>query len=228
MDMKDETDQQTVTLASQCYARLHEGIISGAFPPGEKLRMVTLKAELNIGPTPIREALSRLATTGLIQAIDNKGFRVKPISEEEARDLYSTFAEIEQIALRSAIEHGTAKWEGEVMAALHRLSLIEKRRSPDFLAWLKENEAFHDTLVSVCGSPTLLQVRSSVYQQLSRYIHLSFHSGSSNLKQNFSDHEEIAKAVISRKGDRACALMKKHLVNSLKLVLHQLKELNYI
>lgn len=226
--MKDQDDIEGVTLATQCYARLHEDIISGVFSPGEKLRMITLKAALNMGPTPIREALSRLATTGLIQAIDNKGFRVKSISEEEARDLYYTFSEIEQIALRSAIEKGTAKWEGEVLAALHRLSLIEKRRSPDFFEWLQENEAFHDALVSACGSPTLLQVRDSVYQQLSRYIHLSFHSGRSNLEKNLSDHESIAKAVISRKSDQACAFMQKHLTNSLKLVLQRLKELNYI
>ena len=61
--MATEVTEQT--LANFCYKKLKEAIIRGEFKPGEKLRIAKLKSYLNIGPTPIREALSHLASSGL-------------------------------------------------------------------------------------------------------------------------------------------------------------------
>src|SRR6185312_4418788 len=94
------------TLADHCYKSLKEAIVRGEFAPGEKLRIAKLKAYLNVGPTPIREALSRLTASGLLDAEANRGFFVKKISEAEVRDIYETFNKIELLALNQAIELG--------------------------------------------------------------------------------------------------------------------------
>lgn len=216
------------TLVTQCSKRIRESIITGDFLPDEKLKVASLAKLLQTGPTPVREALSRLANTGLVVATDNKGFRVRGVSEAEARDLYFTFAQIEQIAFKRSIQNGTAAWEGEVLGALHRLSLVEKKRSVEFFPWLKENESFHTTLVSACGSPLLLKIRDEVYQLLCRYTYLSFQSNHSRLEQNFKDHEDIAKAAISRKEELACKLMDAHLSASVEGIVKRLKENAFI
>lgn len=218
-----ETDPRQ-TLVTQCYIQLRDLIVNGDAAPGEKLKVAALTKRFNVGPTPVREALSRLANTGLVTATDNKGFRVKDVSEEEVRDLYFTFAQLEHIALKRSIENGTSAWEGEVMGALHRLTAIEKNRSVDFLSWLKENEAFHTTLVSACGSPMLLKLRNEVYQLLSRYTLLSFNTNHARLEKNNKDHEAIAKAAISRKCDQTCTLMDAHLSGSVEIIVKRLKE----
>ena len=73
-------------LVSLCFDAVKEGILSGKYLPDAKLNICALAEELKIGPTPVREALSRLSTTGLVKYVENCGFKAAPISELELRD----------------------------------------------------------------------------------------------------------------------------------------------
>lgn len=218
-----ETAEQT--LANYCYKKLKEAIIHGEFPPGEKLRIVNLKSYLNVGPTPIREALSRLVSSGLIEMEDNKGFYVKKVSDAEVRDIYSTFLKIELLALNQAIELGDTSWEANILGSLHKLSVVEKSPPPiDFEKWLQLNNEFHLSLISGCNSPSLLKIREDIYQLFERYCHLSVLYKQEGLTQNNKDHCELAEAVISRDRSKASKLLTSHLENSLKLVQKGIKK----
>ena len=207
-------------LVNYCYSTLREGIIRGDFVPGEKLKIAKLKTYLNSGPTPIREALSRLTATGLVVAEDNKGFRVKQVSEAEIRDLYATFNQIENLALCQAIDLGGDSWEANIVAALHKLALVENGQPPiEYNLWLQRNHEFHCALISGCNSPCLLKIREDLYQLFDRYCRLSFLLNQQFLTVNHKDHCEIAKAVIARNKEKACQLMTAHLKNSLELIL---------
>ena len=67
------------TLADTAYARLRNDIIIGARAPGERLRIEKLKAIYAIGPTPLREAMQKLAQDGLVVSEGNRGFTVAPL-----------------------------------------------------------------------------------------------------------------------------------------------------
>jgi|EndMetStandDraft_5_1072996.scaffolds.fasta_scaffold78813_2 GntR family carbon starvation induced transcriptional regulator len=219
----EATDQ---TLANHCYKSLKEAIIRGEFAPGEKLRIAKLKSYLNVGPTPIREALSRLASSGLIDMEANRGFFVRNISEAEVRDIYATFNKIELLALNQAMELGDTSWEANILASLHKLSVIEKAPPPiDSENWLQLNYEFHRSLIAGCNSPCLLKIREDIYQLFDRYCHLSLLINKDALLLNHQDHCEIAKAVIARDKVKACRLTTLHLENSLKQVIEKLKNL---
>lgn len=220
--LTEPTDQ---TLADYCYKRLKEVIIRGEFAPGEKLRIAKLKSFLNVGPTPIREALSRLASSGLIDTEANRGFFVKNISEAEVRDIYATFNKIELLALNQAIDLGDISWEANILGSLHKLSVVEKCPPPvDSERWLQLNYEFHCSLVSACNSPCLLKIREDIYQLFDRYCHLSMLTSEDSLTLNHDDHCEIAKAVINRDKSKACELTTLHLENSLNQVIGTLKK----
>src|SRR5438445_8464393 len=106
------------TLSQQCYEQLKLDIIDGTLKPGEKLKTATIKERFEIGQSPIREALSRLVASGLVETQDNKGFRVTKLSEKNIRDIYETFAHIENLALSQAIERGDDSWEDSIVATL--------------------------------------------------------------------------------------------------------------
>ena len=74
-----------------------------------------------IGATPLREALSRLAARGLVDAIGMRGFRVKAISYEDLADIVRIRTTIEREALRLSMANGGGEWEAGVVASLHRL-----------------------------------------------------------------------------------------------------------
>lgn len=213
------------TLTNYCYKSLKEAIIRGEFKPGEKLRIAKLKLRLNVGPTPIREALSRLASSGLIGNEANKGFFVKNISEAEVRDIYATFNKIELLALNQAIELGDSSWEANILSSLHKLSVVEQSGPLiDSENWLLLNYEFHYSLIAACHSPCLLKIREDIYQLFDRYCHLSMLINKDTLILNHNNHCEIAKAVISRNKSKACELTTLHLENSLYQVIEAIKK----
>lgn len=221
--MSMETTDQTLT--NYCYKSLKEAIIRGEFKPGQKLRIAKLKSYLNVGPTPIREALSRLASSGLVGNEANKGFFVKNVSEAEVRDIYATFNKIELLALNQAIELGDSSWEGNILGSLHKLSVVEKSSSPvDSESWLLLNYEFHRSLIAACNSPCLLKIREDIYQLFDRYCHLSVLINEDTLLLNHNAHCEIARAVIGRNKSKACELTTLHLENSLNQVIEALKK----
>ncbi|MFN4174509.1 MAG: GntR family transcriptional regulator [Parachlamydiaceae bacterium] len=213
------------SLVQSSYDRLKDAIITGAFSPGEKLNIEKLKNYLGIGPTPIREALSRLTATDLVVAAPNRGFYVKEVTLEEVQDIYSTFLKIELLALKDSMQAGDASWEASIIAALYKLSLVEKSASVIFEDWIKANYEFHYALISGCKSPTLLKIRDQLYQRFDRYCRLSILGKKGAFSANLKEHEEIAKAVISRDVEKAEKLMHRHLDASLKQVIEKLKKL---
>lgn len=219
--MKHLDDQ---TLADYCYQNIKEAIIKGEFAPGENLRIAKLKSHLNAGPTPIREALSRLTSSGLVEMEANKGFIVKDISELEVRDIYSTFNKIELLALDASIDHGDVSWEAAIMSSLYKLSAIEKTSTPiDPISWLALNYEFHYALIAACNSPCLLKIREEIYQLFDRYCHLSLFLNQKDLSLNHKDHVALAQAIINRDKPKSFKLITAHLENSLEQVIERLK-----
>jgi GntR family transcriptional regulator, carbon starvation induced regulator len=107
------------TLAQECYTLIETKILNGEYKPGTKLGMQMLRDDLGMGLSPIREALSTMVSTGLVHADGNKGFRVVRVTAKMTRDLSETYARLEELALRLAIEKGDDQWEAKIAASFH-------------------------------------------------------------------------------------------------------------
>lgn len=223
--MKAIRSNKDNTLALQCYDTIQDSIIDGTLAPGQKLKVEFLKEQLGVGHSPIREALSRLVASGLVEVQDNKGFRVAKISEADIRDTYQTYYQIEMLALKQAMELGDDAWESGVVAALHHLSLVENKKEPvPYRVWGERNNAFHVSLISGCKSPLLLQIRAEVYRHFDRYCRISFNLAHTELALNHEEHKKLADAVLSRDVTLATALMEYHIFGMLEDVIKLLKK----
>lgn len=208
------------TLGNQCYTEIEHKILSGEYAAGEKLGMHRLRGDLRVGLSPIREALSRLVNTGLVEVKDNKGFNVTRITQQDVRDLYHTYASIESLALQQAIAEGDANWEANIAAKQHLLSLKENSPEPiPWEDWYLYNEDFHKALVEGCNSPSLMAIRDYLVLRLSRYWRYSFNLVG-RLEKAHDEHMELAKATLARDSKRACRAMKKHILGSLEELLN--------
>ena len=98
------------------YGQLRDDIIQGKLAPGSKLKIEVLKARYEIGATPIREALSLLTADGLVERLEQRGFRVAEASAAEFEQLRAIRCWIEERALRLSIRTGGRDWEGVVLA----------------------------------------------------------------------------------------------------------------
>lgn len=215
----------TRSQALDAYERLKFDMSNGVYPPKAKLKIDELGEALNVSPGAVREALSRLTSDGLVEALPQRGFRIAPLSVDELKDLTAVRVEIENRCLSRAMEIGDVAWEGQVLSACHQLSRIPLHASrgnelgynPQ---WGLMHMHFHQALVAACDSPWWLKLRLQLYIQAERYRSLHAPYEVQKIDRDVQhEHEEIAQAVVERDRDRAIPLMTNHLQRTADIIL---------
>lgn len=217
---------ESKTLATQCFESLMDSILRGEILPGEKLLCDELKKQLNVGMSPVREALSKLATTHLVTFEEHKGYSVSKMNPSKICDDIDTFAEIESLCLKQAIEKGDHLWEGSIIAALHSLSKFETAEEIDYFTWAPLNVNFHNALVSACPLRSLLQIRNELYQRHQWYILLSYKfADHAMICANHQEHQRLCEAVVGRKSN-ACKMLFDHITSGKEDLIAKLRLIN--
>lgn len=207
---QDETQTQT----DRAYQALRAAIVRCEYEPGARLRVDELTEKLSVSSSPLREALSRLAGQGLVQALENRGFRVAPLSLEGLVDLTRVRLLIECEALRDAMENGSDAWESDIVAAAHRLALTEQRLSGGSAIldddWSQRHRAFHLAIYSGARSPLLKSMVSDLFDAAERYRRFS--AGHRKFRRNKNDeHQELMRLTLSRDRKKAVGFLEQHI-----------------
>jgi GntR family carbon starvation induced transcriptional regulator len=201
------------TLATSVFERIRNDILEGLLVPGEKLRIEALRTRYNVGASPVREALNRLATQGLVTQIDQKGFRVSPVSVEEMAELTRTRCLTNEIALRESIANGDAAWEERLLLAYHRLARLARQLKAGDTSVRPEmglrHREFHTALISACGSHWLLEFSEMLFDCAKRYQRLSMLAGAAP-RDIEAEHKPILDAVLARDTETALKLLNQH------------------
>jgi Transcriptional regulators len=207
------------TLGADVYEQLRSDILDGRFLPGERLQPARLSAEYGVSPGVIREALTRLSEQRLTVVEPNRGHRVVTISVRQIRDLVQLRQINECAALRLSMEHGDAAWEGEVLAAHHRLKSIGPPPQAPADAWAAAHRDYHMALFAACGNDRLLALCEELFAAAELYRRWS--SGPADARtpaeqqargaEVDAEHAAILEAVLARDADRAVALYHEHL-----------------
>lgn len=213
------------TLADAICQQVRAEILSGARRPEARIRLEELKTHFGVSWSPLREALSRLVTEGLIQIDESRGYRVAPVSRGEMDDAIRMRKALESMALRASIEKGDDAWEAEVLAAHHRLSKLEQRREKkeEIEEWEAWHRTYHDVLWKACASPILMQYCAQMNDLFARYRKL-FLSSNPFDRQVPVEHKKITEAVLARDADKACALIENHIERTGRNILACIKE----
>ncbi len=219
------------SMAQRAYRIIRADIISGARPPGERLRIEMLKTIYDIGPTPLREALQKLSTEGLVLALEKRGFMVSPLDLDEFSDLNIARIEIEKVALSRSIALGDRQWESRVVAATYLMNkedaalLASGNGVSD--AWEAANAEFHATMIAACGSKWLLQMRDHLQDMCERYrrssISQSIRKTGNGKRDVGKEHAAISNAVLARDARLACQLTESHYMKTLDRLKRDLK-----
>lgn len=204
------------TLVESAYRNLRRDIIEGRFAPGEKLRVEHLKDDYGVGAGTLREALSLLISDALVVSQGQRGFRVAPMSLADFADITRTRVMLECEALRQSIALGDDAWEGELMAAFHRLSKAEEKLGDDSSReeWEERNRVFHEVLIAACPSRWIKHFLSLLYHQAERYRRLSLYRNPIP-RDVHAEHAALLEATLARDADRAAAVMAEHIGTTL-------------
>lgn len=204
------------------YDKLRDDLLSGRLRPGQKLQMRFLMDTYQAGQTPLREALNRLTAEGLVEAREQRGFLVAPVSRAELRELTMTRCWVEALALRKAMEAATPTWEEALVVAHHRLSRTPRSLNPDRFEdnpeWERLHRIFHRTLISQCGSSPLIGFCDQLADQLYRYRRLSIRRAFP-ARPVADEHLAIVTAVLDADADRAVDLLMRHYQQTADVIL---------
>lgn len=208
------------TLSERAAALVQRDILAGDLAPGARLGIVDLARRYDIGATPLREALSRLMSRGLIIGIGQRGFRVADISRDDLADITRMRTVIEIEALRLAMTQGDDGWEAGILSALHRMTRHIARVGDAFREGAEDFDAlhkgFHTALLAACGSPRLLAAHSDLYNQAYRYRRVMM--GVMVSGDDFiAAHRQLADRIIARDAS-APATLAAHLNSTLNYV----------
>ena len=194
------------------YRQLRADIIMGRARPGQKLRLDALKLTYKASVATLREVLSRLSSEGFVVAESQRGFDVSPISVAELHDIAALRLLLEQNALSRSLAAGDIEWEGRIIAAHHRLAThetaLENGSGGNVDAWRQSDWAFHQALISACGSRVLMRTHAAVFDKYLRYqmIALAFRPGASRL-----EHKALLEAALARNAAQANTLLAEHI-----------------
>jgi GntR family transcriptional regulator, carbon starvation induced regulator len=223
MNATDKALSDTKNLSEQAHERIRRDILNGALFPGDKLQIEAVSERYGIGVAPVREALNRLSSEGLVSRKSQRGFFVSEISMTTLEELVRTRIWLEQLALRESILNHDEDWEEQLVLAYHRLARTQRRMPSEgggefAEEWELRHKEFHMLLLDRCGSTWLLGFCSTMMDQAGRYRSLSMNIHPSLLRRQgaAAEHEALLGAVADRDADRACRLLEEHYTTTLE------------
>lgn len=216
------------TKADEIALALEDAVISGELAPGTVLRQETLSERFGVSRTPIREALRRLAATGLVSFEPNRGVRVRAIPREELREAFLVRAELEALVTELAVPRFDdarllALRAAEADFARLMVELLDRRRGEEERTqltgeWVRANYRFHDVIYEAAAVPFVERVAKNARRTfLSRW-----RPGGPEIddlyEQNMHQHRAILGAIEARSSEGARALAHEHVLHSCRLL----------
>lgn len=204
------------------YDAILEKLLDGSTPPGSSLGIDSLARELEVSPTPVREALVQLEHTGLVSRVALKGYKVAPpLTPEQFAELFDMRGILEIAAVERAVSRvDDLVPELRAAHAQHILCAHRVRKlrgtggRPTDLADLREYFAadweFHLTIIRAAGNRFLLQNAEGLSAHVHRLRQTADH-GVMDIDQAVDEHAAILAAFEAGDPERAVAAMREHL-----------------
>ncbi len=170
--MREETFAIKTRMETEAiYAEMKTKLGAGVLRPGVKLKPAELQGEYGCSANTVRDVLMRLSNFGLVEFQLQRGFRATPSSLERRSDVAKFRLLLEQEGVAESMRHGGVAWEAQLAAAKQKLLHIERRiqsegdLEPYQRLWTEAEWEFHQTLISACASPMLIETYERVYLQ---------------------------------------------------------------
>jgi DNA-binding GntR family transcriptional regulator len=202
------------TTASLLADSLRERIRNHEFSDTEIIKQETLAEEYGVSRIPVREALIKLETEGLLTRIQNKGYIIKNFTLEDIKELYDIRAALEVDMLKRAIPVIEEKDLAIAKSKLNEMyRILETGSQPE--NWSEMNWGFHQSLYQPSRRKQSLEIAGNLYSHLVRYIHMQLKIGRSvDLEKTISEHKLILEFSEEHKINQAVELLHEHLIGA--------------
>lgn len=202
------------------YQAIHKAIIEGKFKPGEKLEPEKLAIDLEVSRMPIREAINRLQTEGLVDIIPHTAAVVATVDTDEIKDLMTVRSMLEGFAVRRATKRITEKGLEKLWKICKEMEIKTKDKK-DRNSLIARNREFHQTILEACGNKTIKSICSNLYDSFERF-NMQLISSQKRANQILYEHRNLVETIEARKSAVAEKLMRSHINHTLHEIINLL------
>ena len=202
---------QTYTRADEAFDCLQTAIVKGDLVPGEKIGEVELCSRFDLTRGPLREALGRLESRGLLVRRPHAGVKVVAVSADELVELYRIREIMEGLAARQAAERMTDEEIADLHATLdaHEKMIEETQGQAYYQA--EGDYDFHHRIATGSRNAKLAQMLLGDLYYMVRIYRYRLSQSSGRPQKALGEHRRIAEAIASRDAELAEFLMKRHI-----------------
>lgn len=213
----------SLTLVENVFNELRNNILYGKINPGEALMPSELKIKFNVSIAVIREALTRLASQGIVIQSPNRGFKVIDISKNHLENIIEARKINEGTALKLAISNKDIAWESEIIALHHKLEktprYIDTPHSILNDEWNELHHDFHLALIKGCKNDVLIEICERLWDISEVYRQWSIQQDST--RPLLLEHRQLLESILNDNIENALNIYNNHIeltaLNLLKL-----------
>lgn len=202
------------------YEFIRNEIILFHYSPGEKVIIRDIARKLDVSDIPVREALKRLESDGLVEFKNYRGARIAPFHAKSFIEICKIRFELEVYATRLATEYITEEEIKILEEYIGKMDECIERNDAEMFG--KYNSKFHSTLYRGGHSPILLEIIENLMAR-SLYSKSIFTLVPARLKESNKEHKEIVEAIKNRDSERAAQIIRHQKEFSTKRLLDALE-----
>jgi DNA-binding GntR family transcriptional regulator len=198
--------ENSPVLADEAYGKILAAIRSGVLTPGTRIREAQMADWLQMSRTPVRQAIQRLESEGLLTLEARAGLVVTLVDTDYVAELYFIREILEGTAARLAAESASRA----DLQVLQEMVQAELDAPPDPQSAADVNRRFHTVIYRSAKNRFLLRSLQALHDSLS-LLGKSTLSDKARARQAALEHEKILKAIVARDPDSAETLMRQHI-----------------
>jgi len=215
-------------LPEKIYNHLRKKLLAGELPPGARLDYKKISTEMGVSTTPVREAMGKLASEGLVELVPRAGAIVRKLGAQEAVQLYGVREAIETYAAAKAAEKIS---DARLQQLDNHLSKMRVLITHTFAAgiglmtgenlseFLHADLSFHMTIIEAAGNPRLTKLAGDSHIHSRIFGVERFGHNRELLEEADQIHRAIFEALRKRDAKVASNLVAQHIQRSLELTL---------
>lgn len=206
----DRRDPDDPSLAENVYEGLVSLILSNELPADARVNINAIGKRLDVSPTPIREALTRLEDAGLVRKTHLKGYRTTPVlTSRELADLYDLRLLLEPVSARRAAERATPQERDALATELHRYANAPgSAELTDYARFSEHDALLHQLIARASGNLAVAKALERTHFHLHAFrLAYDVETGEATLEE----HVRIVETIISGDAAGAEAAMTEHL-----------------
>jgi DNA-binding GntR family transcriptional regulator len=202
------------TKSDYAYRQVRDRILSGELQPGAVIQQRELASRIGISTTPLREALRRLKSEGLVELDAHRDARISPLRAEEARDLLELRKSLDPLAAGLAAQRRT---NADIQAIRAAHAGLEPLPTQPAIGQLVAHRNFHAAIYRASHNDLLIEALEGLWDKADRYRRLALQTdrGQAARDQKADEHRMLVDFIAAGDSDAAANMMRAHIDTSL-------------